>query len=243
MTFKQDLPNQWIKARFLIMLMLPFWIGSFMLLAYFGYVNSFLFLNHHHMDSLDNIMLQITQFGDGALLIPILVFIFVWKKPELIITIIIASIFCGIITFLCKTYLFAHWDRPLAVIGNQELVHTVNHYLLFKHSFPSGHTICITTILTTVALSNYRSRITVFFLTLIILLVSYSRIYLGVHFLGDVFVGSLIGTVISLSTMAYFLEPVSYGLKNITPLRLKFLKGLILILAVITLAYKICYWI
>nr|WP_068891972.1 phosphatase PAP2 family protein [Pedobacter panaciterrae] len=239
---KENFLHLWARAKFLIMLMSPFWLASIILLVCLGYVGSFIFLNQHHLDILDNFMLQMTQFGDGALLIPILVFIFIWKKPELVITIIIASLFSCIVTYLCKTYLFADWNRPLSVIGNEGLVHTVNHYQLFKHSFPSGHTICVTTVLTSVALSNYKSRVTVILIAMIMLLVSYSRIYLGAHFLGDVLAGSLIGILISLLTTGFFLGSLPCSLKARTVAKQQFLKIAILALASVTLALKIYCW-
>ncbi len=61
-------------------------------------------------------------------------------------------------------------------------------------SFPSGHTTSIFALVTLLAIFTRSKKGKVLFL-LCGLAVGYSRIYLGQHFLGDVLMGSCIGTV------------------------------------------------
>lgn len=70
---------------------------------------------------------------------------------------------------------------------------------LTDHSFPSGHTTSIFSIII-----PFMAAIPVLALILLplALIVGLSRIYLGLHYPSDCFVGSLIGTAASLTTVA-----------------------------------------
>ncbi|RQO74703.1 hypothetical protein DBR43_04775 [Pedobacter sp. KBW06] len=221
--------------------MIPFWFSASLLLIHLGYIGSFLFLNQYHPEVLDNFMLQVTRFGDGAFLIPLFTFILLWKKPGVIITMIIAALVSGIVTYSLKTFLFSCWNRPLLVVRNPEIIHTVNHYLLYRHSFPSGHSICIATIITALAVPFYRSKPTVFILSMFMLLVSYSRIYLGVHFLADVLAGNLIGITISLTVILLWSEQINNWINRLDSSKASFVKIIILVLSVITLLVNTWY--
>ena len=61
-------------------------------------------------------------------------------------------------------------------------------------SFPSGHTTSIFALVTLMAIFSRGQKIKIACL-LCGVLVGYSRIYLGQHFLGDVLTGSCIGTI------------------------------------------------
>ena len=69
-------------------------------------------------------------------------------------------------------------------------------------SFPSGHTVCSVLlyglIIYFINKSNINKNIKIFiniFLTLLIILIGCSRVYLGVHFVSDVLAGFLLGTL------------------------------------------------
>ncbi|MBR1680880.1 phosphatase PAP2 family protein [bacterium] len=80
----------------------------------------------------------------------------------------------------------------------------------YGYSFPSGHTARVTLNFGGAALC-FKSKIFKIFCLLIILLVAFSRNFLGVHSLQDVVIGFLVSIIIILS-LKYFLEKVD--LKN-----------------------------
>jgi len=68
-----------------------------------------------------------------------------------------------------------------------------------SHGFPSGHAQSATTFWTWAALKT-RHRALYIISPLLILLISFSRLYLGVHYLGDIIGGVIIGLVFTLIT-------------------------------------------
>jgi membrane-associated phospholipid phosphatase len=81
------------------------------------------------------------------------------------------------------------------------------HVLLDAHagfnSFPSGHTTTVFALATMLCVLN-KSKHTQILIFLIAVLVGYSRIYLGHHFLEDVIAGAVLGTLTSCCTLLLF---------------------------------------
>jgi membrane-associated phospholipid phosphatase len=111
-----------------------------------------------------------------------------------------ASLIFGIMipTTIYFSKLFFHTPRPLTVYGPDK-VHTV-HWLdnLFMNSFPSGHTIGAFGFFMLLSLFlplSYKRWSIAFFM--LALACGYSRLYLGQHFFGDVYAGSIIGSFLT----------------------------------------------
>ena len=91
--------------------------------------------------------------------------------------------------------------RPTHEPGFDGLVHTVYGYRGGKFSFSSGHA-ANTFGIATIAWLLFRTRIRLIGLIFLwAALVSYTRIYLGVHYPGDILVGASIG--VSLGWIIY----------------------------------------
>lgn len=180
------------------------WLAGFSLLYYLGYQQSFLYLNRHFYLPIDWFMLDATFLGNGIVLIAFCILLFVRRQPETIILTIISLTISGIIIWLCKFLFFDGWNRPPMVFSGKDAIHTVGGYRLLLHSFPSGHSIAVASIFTVLvtAFESYWSILLCSFLTI---LISYTRIYAGVHFLGDVITASVMGTLIAVLVL-YFLS-------------------------------------
>lgn len=98
-----------------------------------------------------------------------------------------------------KKVVFQGWDRPLMVFEGKTYIHYVSTRVLRYNSFPSGHSAAAGAVFTFVALILPRSFSRLGILAAILSIgVAYSRVYIGVHFLGDIVVGSLIGVVLAM---------------------------------------------
>ena len=129
-------------------------------------------------------------YGREYVWIPLVLILFIFSKTrkfslDLVATFIIAIILGEIFKFLLAQY------RPFDYIHSNLLISEKNDF-----SYPSGHALIVSTGSVTLLKGNIK------FLSIIMLIeaiiVSYARIYVGVHWPIDVISGWLLGSWISL---------------------------------------------
>lgn len=156
----------------------------------------------HHTATLDSVMLEITSLGTGSAVMMIVG---------------VAALFLALTRHRYSAALL------LAATGGGSLLNIVlKHYFersrphvfewgthALSSSFPSGHAMSATIVYTTVAYlaARLQSRVweralTMFVAAVIILAISASRVYLGVHYPSDVAAGMIIGVGWSAFCMA-----------------------------------------
>lgn len=134
----------------------------------------------------------ITIFGNWQFILPvflvILITLFVKKQKRFIIPFLVTVIGAEILTYLSK--IFFHRPRPLFAIIQET-----------DYSFPSGHSVIAITfygflayVLIKLLPSKYKWLI-IFVTAIIIILIDFSRVYLGVHYASDVLAGYFIGSI------------------------------------------------
>lgn len=154
-----------------------------------------IWLNSFHTTSFDNFFYWVTYFGDGifAALLLVSIVLFVNIRQGLLITIILLIV--STVTQVLKLFVFPRSPRPLAFFKDTIELHFVpNLEIHSSNSFPSGHTtqaFCMF-FLFSFFVKN-RSYQYLFFT--IALLAAVSRVYLLQHFLMDIYVGAIIGTM------------------------------------------------
>lgn len=153
----------------------------------------------------------ITYVGDGVLLYILSFALIIFSRKWALLS-IISLLITTIVVQILKRLLFDNFYRPsrffkdLIDDGSWHLVDGVELYDRF--SFPSGHTalsFCFLIILCYYLKSNFWSLFSI----ALAFLVGFSRIYLTQHFLIDVWFGSLIGSLISLTVITYFEKFIS----------------------------------
>jgi membrane-associated phospholipid phosphatase len=169
-----------------------------------GKKDSFLLLNTFHNKFLDQLFLSITFFGDGILAILVCLILFLFKKKHESLFLLISFVLSSILAQVLKNSF--HRLRPVNFFHDYSYHKLIEGFTNSVYcSFPSGHTTTIFTLATMVVFFTKKRSYHILALTLAIL-VGYSRIYLGQHFLEDVIFGAIIGTSISLLIGSFFLK-------------------------------------
>lgn len=145
-----------------------------------------------------------TFLGDGIFFVVICLIILVYNRRAGLLALASFAV-SSLVSVLLKTVVFAGSPRPVLFFAP-----TLSEYHIIKglniatiNSFPSGHTTSAFALFSLLALLDARKeRGWAFFL--LAALTGYSRVYLFQHFVEDVFVGSLIGTVVSVGLYLAF---------------------------------------
>ncbi len=169
--------------------------------AIYGKNDSFLIINKFNSPSFDYFFEYFTYLGDGMIWIPLLVYVFLYKR-DFLFTIIAAFAICTLLTQFSKWVVFADALRPLGLLKNQvRMVPGVEVHS--TSSFPSGHTSIAFTYALLMAFLLKRNFWT-FFFPLVAFFVGYSRVYLAQHFVTDVFAGIIVGMASALLALLMY---------------------------------------
>lgn len=149
-----------------------------------------------------NLALFISYLGSlqslGLLIIALSLYFWLHKKPYHLIQAVVTIGSGLLIVYLIKIYVAK--VRPVEALIN-----------VGGYSFPSGHA-TISTIFCSLIIFSFKDYIKniylkvsfIFFFALMALVVSFSRVYLSVHYLSDVVVGILLGLLISAISVFVF---------------------------------------
>lgn len=166
----------------------------------------FLFLNGLHTDWLDPIMWWLS---DKLIWIPLYAFIlyliirkYNWRSVGILLSIAILIAASDQLSVWLKFYF--ERSRPTHTEGLIDQIHTLNNYFGGPYGFVSSHasnSFALATF-TSLFLSPFFKNYWIYAF-IWAFLVSYSRIYLGVHFPGDILGGAILGII--LAHLVYFL--------------------------------------
>ena len=168
----------------------------------------FLFLNGLHADGLDGVMIAITNMW---VWLPLYLLLIYWtvrqygKRCWWVFLAVVVVVLCSdqLASHVCKP-LFQRL-RPCYNIDFQDLIYLPNGKAGGKYGFVSSHaanTFSVATFLTA-ALTKYRPW-TAIVLFLWAFLSSYSRIYIGFHYPGDIIAGAVLGVLVGMVVWKLF---------------------------------------
>jgi membrane-associated phospholipid phosphatase len=189
-----------------------FFIGYFLLLIFalfilifYSKADGFFLLNPWHPQWLNWFFIPFTYFGDGLFVIAMAIVLFFLKRKLLALLIFSSYALSGIVAQVLKYFIVE--ARPAVYLEKFNYPYFIDDVTLHNfHSFPSGHTASAFALAAILSFAVSKKAFGLIFLFLAVM-VGYSRIFLGQHFLDDVFAGSLIGVVSSIICELYLSDP------------------------------------
>ncbi len=216
-------------------LLAVYWAALAALLIRLGYYNSFIALNSLHQPWLDYPMFLLTHMGDALILTSFIALFLARRRPDLVLLVIAAVLITGLFGQILKNTVFDEWDRPLRALEGITEVHTVAGYKMYHNSFPSGHSIVAAAAITILVVSLRPGRLVQALLALAVMIVSYTRIYVGVHFAGDVLAGTFIGYAGSLLVHYLLAGQLKGWTSKLTEVRSRRLRRFLFALAAVSI--------
>ena len=176
----------------------------------------FEFINHGLQNPvLDAVMPYLTQFGDFIFIFLVVVAVLLYArisgrdtlKKVALITLISLLVAGGIAVFLKH---LVHEPRPFMSLDNVHLLVMEDD----PDSFPSGHTTAVfavvfSLILNMKSLCKKHYKTIDVLLVIFALLIPFSRMYLGLHYPGDVLAGAIVGILTAFLVNRYKEEILS----------------------------------
>ncbi len=195
-------PSLYKKNRFFLIGFLWFIIASLFIILCYSKANGFFLLNPYHNRWLDYFFIVYTYVGDGYFCFIVGLLWFVFKDKYIGLMAMVTYSISGILSQVLKNYISE--ARPAMNVNTAGYTHFIENVTLHNfHSFPSGHTTSAFALAAVLSFGSKNKKYTILYLALAIL-VGYSRIYLGQHFLDDVVAGALLGTITSVVCWMFF---------------------------------------
>lgn len=193
-----------VANRLFFGLYLFFFVIGLIFLLTVGKATAFVDLNPVHRSFLDAVFAWITFLGDGTFSLIVFVFFLIRRRWSGATQIIAAFLLSALLAQILKR-LFS-MPRPMQFFPAGHYPYFIKGVTLIGFaSFPSGHSTTIFALATLLSIFTKDQRLKVLCL-LGAVLVGYSRIYLGQHFLGDVLMGSFIGIATAVGVHWFFVR-------------------------------------
>jgi membrane-associated phospholipid phosphatase len=181
---------------------LVFFFAALFVLLFFTKSGGFIFLNPYHSNFLNGIFIPLTYLGDGFFCIAIGLLLFVFKRRFLSLMVLSSYAISGIIAQALKNFIVE--ARPAVFLKASNYQYFIENVTLHNlHAFPSGHSASAFALAAVLSFELKNKNYSLLFLAAAIL-VGYSRIYLGEHFIDDVLAGSIIGILSAIFCWLFF---------------------------------------
>lgn len=176
-------------------------VSIFILLGYTK-EEGFYLLNLYHSGMLTYFFIYATYLGDGFFCIAIGLLLFLFKRRFLSVVVLSSYAISGIVAQVLKYYVIE--PRPAILLKESSYRYFIEDVTLHNlHAFPSGHTASAFALAGVLSFAVTNKNYSVLLL-LAAILVGYSRIYLGQHFMDDVLAGSIIGVTSAIICQLFF---------------------------------------
>ncbi|WP_140936829.1 phosphatase PAP2 family protein [Sphingobacterium lumbrici] len=167
-------------------------------------------VNAVHHEWADWFFRVFTNIGDGVFVVAVGVLLVFTRYKYAILT-IISFLLSGLVAQIIKKSV--KMPRPGSVFKDDPTWYTLPDYHIHgNYSFPSGHTTSVFALMMVLyyVFPSQRSNPLFFILAC---LAGYSRVYLSQHWTGDVYVGAIVGSVVTLLLIYLFQQMKWYHSK------------------------------
>lgn len=163
-----------------------------------------LLVNQNHNAWLDPLFKYGTELGNGILFITIIFFMAAFRLRNALVGLLTFG-FMGVLIITLKGLVFSEMVRPKLFFEGLEGLNFVEGVrVMSHHTFPSGHSATGFSLFCMLALIIPNKKLGLLFIVCAAI-VGISRVYLFQHFLIDVYVGSILGVLISMLVYHYVL--------------------------------------
>lgn len=187
--------------RFFLLPFVLWCITGAALLSLFGQQTLFAFANGHYNGLSDVFMVYFSDMGEALFMACLTLFVFLltpFRHRWFLLGAVLCTAVPALLTQAIKFMVAA--PRPMTVYAQETWIRHLDAWpLLHANSFPSGHTTGAFSMYCFLSLSmpvKYKPLGLLFFL--LGLCTAYARMYLAAHFFLDIYVGSIIGTLVAL---------------------------------------------
>ena len=210
LTLPQRLLNKYFYISVFLAIGLAVITGLFVLS--YGKNDSFQLINSNHNGFLDFFFKYYTHAGDGIVWLPFGLYCIFYRR-EYLIAVIAGFIISTVLTHFLKRVVYPDELRPFTSLSVEFPIHIIEGVKMRRvHSFPSGHT--GTAFAMALLLSQpVNKKLWSIILPVFALLVAYSRVYLGQHYVTDVLAGMAVGIVTAVLSI-FIYQKLSQGKKH-----------------------------
>lgn len=182
-------------------------VAAIVALSFLGAIekgDEIIWFNNHHNTFSDNTFKLFTMMAEGYFFVPVIIAVWIHKKWQAALAIILSLALTGIIVQILKRLVFYTMHRPAEVMGKMHSLRIIDGVEpLYHFSFPSGHASIGFALMFSLA-SIYTSRDNTLLFMVIAILIAVSRMYLLQHFLNDVVAGGLLGLTVAWIVHRFF---------------------------------------
>ncbi len=197
----------------------------------------FFLINAHHTEFFDAFMWMVSQKTVWIPLYASLLYV-VWRNYSWrgALTVLLVFAIGMFFTDWANAHVLRPWIGRLRPSNPDNPIAPMVHIVYGRHGngcgMPSAHSANMW-LLTFVASHWLRSRWTYVSMSLLTLLICYSRVYLGFHYPGDILGGFVLAAVVALCSFCVFRKTL-WKVEPASPVRVAFLPAVVIILTLIS---------
>lgn len=192
-----------VKSKSVIFsLLFLYLVAGFILLLVFPKGDFELLVNSGHHPFMDTFFYYITHFGDGLILV-FIILLTGFRKLYYGFLVLLSFLISTVIVQSLKRSIFSEYPRPSKFFDSLIDLHVVEGLELHSYySFPSGHSSGAFSVFFMLALLVKNKTLAIFFF-IMAFVTAFSRVYLLQHFLIDIYVGGLMGAITAILVFYY----------------------------------------